>query len=51
MLCKLNMVSFILFFGGGGGADVEESSLPVRCFVRAIADFIYLEIKVFFYKY
>ena len=34
--------------GGGGGDDVEESSVPARCFViRAIADFIYLESKVF----
>ena len=34
--------------GGGGGGDVEESSVPARCFViRAIADFIYLESKVF----
>ena len=45
MFCKLNMVSFMLFGGGGGG--VQESSLPARCFVRAIADFIYLESKVF----
>ena len=30
------------------GVDVEESSVPARCFVkRAIANFIYLESKVF----
>ena len=30
------------------GADVEESSLKARCFVKkAIADVIYLESKVF----
>ena len=30
------------------GAEVEESSVPARCFVkRAISDFIYLENNVF----
>ena len=41
--------TFMLFFGGGGGGgDVEGSSVPAIIFVkRAIADFIYIESKVF----